>query len=670
MSHPQSVFSQSAFTGKTLLSVRRDTIRKTSIHTQLEQLKTTGRYDCFKLKWHPIYDDHAMWPVPFHLFWDSDIAKWIEAACYWLGENYDEEIDKAVQELVEMIRGAQHVDGYLNVHYTVVEPDKRWTNVKDMHELYNAGHLLEAALAHKSYYKNDLLMEPILKYINHIDKTFGPAENQLHAYPGHPEIELALFRLYSATGSQQAYNLAKYFLEERGNPKGQDGKHYYVWETEQRKDNFWARPDSYPEHDSYWVNQAHLPILEQKTIEGHSVRAVYLLVAVADLIYNHQIKSQEISAPKEWTEALSRLWDNMVDQKMYLTGGIGSIKQWEGFSVDHYLPQSTDEGGCYSETCASIAVMMLAERLLHLDLDGRYGDILELSLYNVVMTAMSLNGKEFTYVNQLASSEADKSVRYDWFWCACCPPNLARLYGSLGGYLWDYGTQDGGAYVNVHLYTSAKLTFEAGRKTVVLEQESNWPLEGKIKFQLSAPETQTTIRLRLPAWAQGQYTLTPSPSADQVSISKGYISLSPAYLSTNPSFTLEIGNFEPRYISPHPHTNQNTLTLARGPIIYCAEDVDNDWEKSHFKDTILKRNTTVTEEKRVSEQTGEEYIVLKSKCWQRQLTNWGSKPRGVTPGMTAADQEVGDERDIIFVPYYFRANRGGNGHMRVGFLKG
>lgn len=135
MSHPQSVFSQSAFTSKTLLSVRRDTIRKTSIHTQLEQLKTTGRYDCFKLKWHPIYDDHAMWPVPFHLFWDSDIAKWIEAACYWLGENYDEEIDKAVQELVEMIRGAQHVDGYLNVHYTVVEPDKRWTNVKDMHEL-------------------------------------------------------------------------------------------------------------------------------------------------------------------------------------------------------------------------------------------------------------------------------------------------------------------------------------------------------------------------------------------------------------------------------------------------------------------------------------------------------------------------------------------------------
>ncbi|KAF4959244.1 hypothetical protein FSARC_10760 [Fusarium sarcochroum] len=669
MSHPQSTFSQTAFTGKTLLSVRRDIVRKTSMHTQLEQLKTTGRYDCFKLKWHPIYEDHSMWPVPFHLFWDSDIAKWIEAACYWLQESYVEEIDKAVQELVEMIRGAQHDDGYLNVHYTVVEPDKRWTNVKDMHELYNAGHLLEAALAHKAYYNNDLLMEPILKYVDHINKTFGPAEGQLHGYPGHPEIELALFRLWGATGNQSAYDLAKYFLEERGNPKGQDGEHYYLWETKQRKDHLWARPDSYPMHDSYWVNQAHVPIFDQKTIEGHSVRAAYLLVGVADLCYFDQIRKPNLSPHrKEWQDSLIRLWNNMVDQKMYLTGGIGSIKQWEGFSVDHFLPQSTDEGGCYSETCASIAVMMLAERLLQLELDGRYGDVLELSLYNVIMTAMSLSGKEFTYENQLASSETDKSQRFDWFWCACCPPNLARLYGSLGGYLWDYGAR-AGAYVNVHLYTSAKLTFEVDGKTVVLEQESHWPLDGKVNFKLST-EVQTTLRLRLPAWAQGKFTIEPSPKPEEVTVSKGYIELSPGYTSANPSFTLEIGNFEPRYISPHPHTNQNTLTLARGPIIYCAEDVDNSWETNHFKDTILRRHSPVTEERRVSEQTGEECIALKSKCWKRVLTSWDDKPQGATPGIAAADEEVGEEREITFVPYYFRANRGGKGHMRVGFLKG
>ena len=181
---------------------------------------------------------------------------------------------------------------------------------------YNAGHLIEAALAHRDYYKNDQLMEPILKYVKYIHKTFGPGENQLHGYPGHPEIELALFRLYSATGSQDAYDLAKYFLEERGNAKGQEGKHYYDWECEKRGDNVFARPDSWPENRSLWVNQAHAPILEQQKIEGHAVRAVYLLVAVADLVYFDQEKSQKLANSKEWFDALTRLWNNMVDQKM------------------------------------------------------------------------------------------------------------------------------------------------------------------------------------------------------------------------------------------------------------------------------------------------------------------------------------------------------------------
>ncbi|KAH8658976.1 hypothetical protein BGZ61DRAFT_433674 [Ilyonectria robusta] len=670
MSHPQSTFGQTQFHGKSLLSIRRNTIAQTSIHTQLEQLRSTGRYDCFKLKWHPIYDDKSMWPVPFHLFWDSDVAKWIEAACYLLEEQYDAEIDVAVRELVEMIRSAQQDDGYLNVHYTVVEPGKRWSNVKDMHELYNAGHLIEAALAHRAYYKNDLLIEPIVKYVNYIRNTFGPGENQLHGYPGHPEIELALLRLYSATSNQDAYDLAKYFLEERGNPTGQDSKHYYDWETEQRGDNPWARPDSYPEHRSFWVNQAHLPILEQQTIEGHSVRAMYLLVAVADLVHLSRDTGQKLPDSQEWVTTLNRLWDNMVDRRMYVTGGIGAIKQWEGFGVDYFLPQSTDEGGCYAETCASISVMMLAERLLHLDLDSRYGDIMELSLYNNVMTAMSLGGKEFTYVNQLASSDEDKSVRYSWFWCACCPPNLARLYGSLGGYLWDYGSQEQQAFINVHLFTTAKVSFEANGSTVVLEQQSNWPWEGDVTFQATAPESvQTTIRLRLPAWSQYQYELTPSASADCVKLSKGYLCLAPAYVTAHPSFILRVKNFSPRHIMPHPHTNQNTLTLARGPIIYCAEDIDNPWETNHFKDIIIKQDSPVVEERRVSEETGEDYVVLKTQCWRRILNDWEVTSNGQGPGMGVSEQIIGDEREIVFVPYYFRSNRGGKGHMRVGFLK-
>lgn len=663
MSHPQSVFKQSAFTGPSLLSTRRTTISKVTVHEQLDLLKSTGRYDCFKLKWHPVYDDKSCWPWVPHLFWDSDIAKWIEGACYFLHEEYDEKVDTAIRELVEMVRSAQGDDGYLNLHFTAVEPKKRWTNLRDMHELYNAGHLIEAALAHQEYYKDNRLLDPMVRYVSYIHKTFGPAAGQTHGYPGHPEIELALLRLHSATGSQEAYDLARFFLEERGKPDGQEGKHYYDWEREQRGESRYERPDCFPD-TGLWYLQAHAPILEQKTVEGHSVRCMYLLTGAADLLCLDRSGSKALAESDKWGLALRRLWDNMVDKKMYVTGGIGAMKQWEGFGIDYFLPQGTDEGGCYSETCASIAVMMFAERLLHLDLDARYGDIMELSLYNTVMTAMNLTGRGFTYVNQLASSEADLSKRKDWFVCACCPPNLMRVFGCLGGYLWDYGESGDGAFVNVHLYTSARVEFETKGGKVSVEQTSNWPWESDVAFKVSSP-VKATLRLRLPAWSKGGYTLTPAPSSAEVSVTKGYLELSPSYVAANPVFTLNIHNLAPRYIAPHPYTNQHTLTLARGPIVYCAEDVDNPWETNHFKDVVIKSGTPVSEETRVAEATGEKYVVLKTMCWGKEV---GGMEEGCAGEV--GEERFGGERELVLVPYYIRANRGGKGHMRVGLVRG
>lgn len=349
------------------------------------------------------------------------------------------------------------------------------------------------------------MIEPIERYVGLIRSVFGPGENQRHAYPGHPEIELALLRLYSATGNQDAYDLAQYFIEERGNPKGQDGMLYYDWEEKQRGDSKYKRPNPYPTTESHWYNQAHAPILEQTTVEGHSVRAMYLLTAVADLVYQ-DVGGKPYGQSKEYMAALDRLWNNMVDKKMYVTGGIGAMHQWEGFGIDYFLPQSTDEGGCYSETCASIGVMMLAERLLHLDLNSRYADVMELQLYNAVMTAMNLEGTAFTYVNQLGSSEKDKSARETWFECSCCPPNFMRLYGSLGGYLWDHGANTEGAFINVHLYTTAQVSFDAHGQKVKFAQTSDWPWKGKIMFELDS-EAKVDIRLRLPAWSEGTYTV-------------------------------------------------------------------------------------------------------------------------------------------------------------------
>ncbi|KAF4978138.1 hypothetical protein FZEAL_5436 [Fusarium zealandicum] len=667
MSNPQFSFRDTTFHGPSLLRERRETVRRVTVKTQLEQLRNTGRYECFMLKWHPIYDEEPAWPVPKSLFWDSDIAKWIEGACYFLVQNPDHEVDAAVKELVEDIRSAQQDDGYLNVYFSVVEPKARWSNIRDQHELYNAGHLIEAAIAHKECYGNNLLIEPIEKYVQLLNKIFGPGPEQRHAYPGHPEIELALLRLYKATSSVSAYNLAKYFLEERGNPTGQDGLLYYDWEEQQRGDNRWQRPNPYPEVGSHWYNQAHAPILKQDSVEGHSVRAMYLLTGAADLLYLHTKGVKSLPDAESWSNALNRLWSNMVDKKMSVTGGIGAIKQWEGFGIDYFLPQGTDEGGCYNETCASIGVMMLAERLLELDLDSKYADIMELCLYNGVMTAMDLGGKAFTYVNQLASSEKDKSERCDWFECACCPPNLMRLFGSLGGYLWDYGGEDE-AFVNVHLFTTASLTFSCGEQNVRLKQTSNWPWDGKVSFDFSAPSTETTIRLRIPGWAEGDYKL--EPQSEDSKIEKGYLVLPPSYTSKNPSFVFEVGGFAPRLIAPHPYTNQNTLTVARGPLIYCVEDFDNEWVADHFKNTVLSSDAKLTEQEHDLEGS-HSYVAIHGTGWERNLEAWHGGAQGHDPSRAAKGDAVslGDERKLVFVPYYLRANRGGRGQMRVGLLR-
>ncbi|OTA80770.1 glycoside hydrolase family 127 protein [Hypoxylon sp. CO27-5] len=670
MSHPQALFSQTSFHGPSLLHSRRTTIARSTVKAQLKKLKETGRYQCFSLKHQPIYDDRSRWPCPEPTYWDSDVAKWIEGACYLLAEEYDAEIDAAVRELADMIKGAQQEDGYLNTWFTITGIENRWTNIRDQHELYNAGHLIEAALAHSNYYKNNLLIETLEKYVKHISTVIGPGPDKKHAYPGHPETELALLRLYTATGNKDAYELAKFFVEERGNPTGQEGLPYYDWERRQRGDSPYKRPDSYQMHDSNWYNQAHAPILEQKSVEGHAVRAMYLLTGVADLLCLDELGVKPYEQKSEYFEALSRLWNNMVDKKMYLTGGIGSMWQWEGFGIDYFLPQGSEEGGCYNETCASIGVIMLAERLLHLDLNSKYADIMELCLYNAVMTGLSLEGTAFTYVNQLASSEADKNRREDWFETSCCPPNVMRLFGCLGGYLWDYGGSGKDAYVNVHLYTTAKVTFQVEDQEITLEQKSNWPWEGNILFQLQAPlSTNVTVKLRIPSWARRKFTLTPSHKAAK--IEKGYLVLTPAYTSANRAFSIQIDGFKPRFISPHPYTNQNTLTLARGPLIYCVEDVDNAWEQDHFRNVGIKSDSEVTESDEEIDQIGERYIALRSVGWIRKIDDRAESEgeSGVEPGSSLPQTVLVEQKDLTFIPYYLRANRGGRGHMRVGLLR-
>ena len=344
MAYPQTSFSLTTLSDDSLLGITRRVAWTSTIPLQLDILKSTGRYDAFKLKHKACYDDPPdHWPVPNHLFWDSDVAKWIEGACYFLHQHKDEKIENAVHELVDMIRDAQQPDGYLNIHFVVVAPGQRYTNLRDLHELYNAGHLIEAALAHEDLYGNGRLLQPISKYVDLMCDTFGPAGHQVHGYPGHPEIELALLRLYALTQNQRHFDLARYFIDERGNPKGCEGRHFYDVEAERRGERPYERPNYFPSRQSYWYQQAHLPIAEQKEIVGHAVRAMYLLTAVADL---QGLQQSSRPGENDYRQALSALWNNMVQKKMSVTGGIGAMKQWEGFGIEYFLPQSTDEGGC------------------------------------------------------------------------------------------------------------------------------------------------------------------------------------------------------------------------------------------------------------------------------------------------------------------------------------
>ena len=655
MSYPQVTFKQTAFEKDSFWDLRRNAIRNSTIPFQLDMLKKTGRYDAFKLEWKPIYGDPPpSWPVPKHLFWDSDVAKWIEGAVYFLEEEKDSSINEAVGQLVDWIGKAQQPDGYLNIHFTVVEPDKRWSNLRDLHELYNCGHLIEAALSHHQHYGNDDLLDPLKKYADLLCKKFGPGPDQRHGYPGHPELELALIRLSERTGDIKYRNLATYFITERGNPKGVNGQHFYDVETQARGDHINMRPNCFPMARSYWYQQAHKPLLEQETIEGHSVRAMYLLTSVADMaLYDSDFR-------KIYMPVLERLWSNMVQKKMYLTGGIGAIDQWEGFGIDYFLPQSADEGGCYAETCASIGVMMLAERMLQLDLDAKYADVLELNLYNAVLTSVSLDGKAFTYVNQLGSSDGNPSKREEWFDCACCPPNVTRLIGTLGGYVWTHREKGPSTvHINVHLYTSATLTFEAFGKRAQLVQRTKWPWVGEVEFELVPDETlDISLHLRIPQWADS-WSLEPSlPGA---SITKGYLEIPSFWVKENTYFKLSIP-IKPRYISPHFFTGQSVAAVARGPLVYCAEDVDNPWAPSdHFKTTIL--DTTIPLEEyyvRLADKEG--WISVKAPNAARILRfNEGSCSADWTGRTSISKPET-----VTFVPYFARANRGGKGQMRVG----
>ena len=456
---------------------RLDTVLTRTIPSQHAKLKEAGILDSLKLPRPvpPLTIPRNKHNFTTQMFWDSDVGKWIEAASYALSHRRDADIEAKIDAIVDDLARAQSPDGYLNCWYNGREPDKRWTNLRDNHELYNAGHLLEGAIAYFRATGRRRFLDVMERYMDHIAATFGRGPGQKRGYDGHQEIELALVKLYRLTGDRRRLDLAAYFIDERGRQP-----HYFTEEAIARGEDpaaFWA--------GTYEYNQSHLPVREQTKMVGHAVRAMYMASAMADLALE-----LDDAGLKRACEAL---WRDVTTAQMYVTAGLGPKESNEGFTEPYDLPNET----AYAETCASVALVFWAQRMLHLDLDGAYADVMERALYNGALSGLSREGTHYFYANPLESR--GQHQRWAWHLCPCCTMNVARLVASIGGYF--VSSSDAG--VAVHLYGgfSASPTVEGQARDD--QGDERLSMVGRHPHRRrSRGADDFELKLRIPGWAK------------------------------------------------------------------------------------------------------------------------------------------------------------------------
>jgi uncharacterized protein len=493
------------------------------------------------------------------IFQDSEVAKWIEAASYSLAHHPDPDLEAKVDEAIRLIAKAQRPDGYVNTYFIVAAPDKRWVDLAWGHELYSAGHLIEAAVAHEACTGKSSLLDVARRYADCIDAAFGPGEGKIRACCGHPEIELALYRLYRATGEGRYRELASFFIRERGrDPSAFLDKEPLGFEIPKAR---WFLSD-------YFQGQA--PVLRQDAAVGHAVRAMYLYAAMADECAE--------TGDREMAAALGRLWDSAVSRRMYVTGGLGSQAQGERFTTDYDLPSDT----AYSETCAAIGLAFWASRMSLIEPDSRYADVVERVIYNGALSGVSLDGTRYFYVNPLelrpevAACRQDhehvKGARVPWFGCSCCPPNIARLVASIASYL--YGSSDGALWL--HQYADSEAEIEIGGRRLRLRQRTEYPWSGSVSIEVEAePEVELSLEFRIPSWCDSfSCAVNGQPLPNRVLMS-GYLEVSRRW-KTGDRLELEL-QMRPKLLRADPRIPElaGKLAVQRGALVYCAEELDN-----------------------------------------------------------------------------------------------
>ncbi len=575
---------------------RQDINRSSTAQAVYDRFTETYRFSSLECKW-----EEGM-PNKPHVYWDSDVAKWLEGAAYLLAEKSDAHLEKLCDDAIDAIIRNQLSDGYFNSHYLVCKNEQRFTE-RNNHELYCAGHLMEAACAYYQATGKKALLEAMCKYADLINDVFYVQQSAPYATPGHQEIELALLRLYEVTGTEKYLELAKFFLSARGNNE---------------KDK--AVRDVF----NLFYSQDHKPLLEQDTAEGHCVRAMYIYCAMADLA--------RITGDKRYFDACEHIFEDVISKKMYITGGIGSSNMGESFTKEYFLPNDA----AYTETCAAISFAMFCQRMLRTTNDSRYADVVERVIYNGMLSGVSLDGTYFNYTNPLeidpyfsdvnisttAKRWRPRMQRVAVFNCSCCPPNLLRFIASVGDYL--YTTDENTVYV--HQYMESQTDIAGGKLT----QTTRYPADGKIAIHAESV-TASRIALRIPGWCRNF-------RADRAyAMENGY-----AVFENCGDILLELDMPVEMYESNSlVQNNAGCVAVARGPVVYCIEEADNG---KCLRSLIL-------------DSKGEFALEDDPMFCVPALKTVGTR-KNWTGGLYRTLQDDAQKTQIRFVPYYAFGNRG------------
>ncbi|HYO29420.1 MAG TPA: beta-L-arabinofuranosidase domain-containing protein, partial [Thermomicrobiales bacterium] len=514
---------------------------------QWEQIEATGRLANFRRAAGELDD-----PYQGRYFNDSDLYKWIEAASWTLAAHPDPDLSAKVESAVAAVAAAQRPDGYLNTYFARDRAEERWTDL-DLHELYCAGHLFEAAVAHRRATGSDELLAVARRFADHVVAEFGPAKQAERPWAdGHPEVELALVELYRETGERAYLEQAETFIDVRGHERL--GRPYGRWGPEYHQD--------------------HLPLREMRSLAGHAVRAMYYVTGAANV-------ALETGEPA-LIETLEHLWRDTGATRTYVSGGLGARHDGESFGEAHELPNAT----AYAETCAAIGAVFWNARMLALTAEARYADGLEHALYNAVLPGVGLDGESYFYTNPLA--DRGEHRRQPWFATACCPPNVARLLASLPAYA--ASVSEGAVWLHLFLAGAARLPLPDGR-TVALRIATRYPWDGDIDISVDTPG-EFAVHLRVPGWAKGATLEVGNHAADIDTEPGSYVSVRREWAAGD---TLHLSlPMAPFAVASHPAVLENAgrVALRRGPLLYCAEATDH--PRADPRDLVLPAEAPLT----------------------------------------------------------------------------